>query len=169
MVNLLIDYLFIDILSAPLADSLKISNENKTTKKTMPLDEKTPPHPLETSKRPTFRESLLSDVHTRIVSASLIDAHSDALESFQGAMRDTQNEVEKACQQRKSQRLNRLTRIKSTISGSQNIDMVPAPVPLTQTGVDVDDLFSALKEEIGEERSLIRRQHEKESFDAVWG
>jgi vacuolar-type H+-ATPase subunit H len=173
-VNLLVDYLFIDILSAPVADSLKSS---QTEEKPSPPS----PHPLVIAKRSTFRESLLSDVHTRIVTPSLIDAHSHAMESFQEAMGDTQSEVEKACEQRKTQRFTRLTRIKSASHGNLvgagnngvgKSDLVPisrAPTPMIQTGVDVDDLFSALKEEIVEERSLIRRQHEKEAFNALWG
>jgi hypothetical protein len=172
VVNFVVDYLFIDILSAPTADSFKVDSPNITPKAQLSSPGTTPSHPLEIAKRASLKGSLLSETQTRIVSTSLVDAHSNAVETFRGAMGDTQSQVEQSCQKLMSQRVTRLTRIKSIKGGGaipSKISSTTPPKLFQLDGVDVNDLFSTLKEEIVEERGLIRRQYEKAAFDALWG
>lgn len=189
VVNFVVDYLFIDILSAPTADSLKANRPNSSNNPTptpntnveqtaTSAESSSPskrPHSLEIAKRASFKDSLLSNAHTRIVSTSLADAHSNAMETFKDAMGEAQSEVERVCQKITSQRVTRLTRIKSNSNTSSGggralpMPLHPSYKPFQHDGADVEDLFTALKEEIVEERALIRREYEKAAFEALWG
>jgi vacuolar-type H+-ATPase subunit H len=190
VVNFVVDYLFIDILSAPTVDSLKANRPNNNNNHTptpntnveqtaTSAESSSPskrPHSLEIAKRASFKDSLLSNAQTRIVSTSLADAHSNAMETFKDAMGEAQSEVERVCQKITSQRVTRLTRIKSNsnfgtsgVGRALPMTLHPSHKPFQHDGADAEDLFSTLKEEIVEERALIRRQYEKAAFEALWG
>jgi hypothetical protein len=211
IVNLIVDCLFIDILSAPTADSLKVSSEETVISKTLRrvsnvnLGQMKSSNPAKSSRTPappfsptatsttaiplarskSAKGLLLSHVSTRIVPPDLADAHSLAMKTFHDIMGTTQQEVEKVCEARQSQRLQRMSLIKSRdsfIAGSRSggvtadDDVRPASplgvdvgVSSLAVGVSVGDLFETLKEEIFEERSMIRRAHEKDAFDSLWG
>jgi hypothetical protein len=180
-VNLIVDYLFVDILSAPTADALKVTLQETLLAKTMRrvsnvnLSKKTSPlHPPfvqpSVTKLPLVQDLLLLSVETRIVPQRLADAHTMAMESFNDLMSTSTQEGE----DRRSQRL-QLGEIKEDDLRFPST-LTPSPSPLasqqpTSSGdlVDVDRLLSALKEELREERSLIRRPHEQEAFDFLWG
>jgi hypothetical protein len=193
IVNLIVDYLFIDILSAPTADSLKVSSQETVISKTLRrvsnvnLGQMKPSNPAKPSRavppataattaiplaRPkSVKELLLSSISTRIVPPDLADAHALAMKSFHDIMRTTQGEV---CEVRQSQQCQRIRSLKS----ADHDDVRPASPSMNGVGVvgmgsvgdvEVGDLFETLKEEIFEERSLIRRAHEKEAFDSLWG
>jgi hypothetical protein len=198
IVNLIVDYLFIDILSAPTADSLKVSSQETVISKTLRrvsnvnLGQVTSSNPAKSSRTPvpipaiiplarpkSVKELLLSNISTRIVPPNFADAHSVAMKTFHDVMGTTQQEVDKACEAQQSQRLQRMSYLKSRDSfvGSGRADDVRPASPLgvcvdvhsLAVGVSVEDLFETLKEEIFEERSMIRRAHEKDAFDSLWG
>lgn len=200
IVNFLVDYIFIDILSAPTADSLKVSSQESMITKTLrrvsnvnfasgntatksPIPSRPTFIPLAKSR--SFKDLLISPTETRIVPPGLMVAHVNATESFHDVMRTNEEELEKWCSTRQSLRLQRLSQMRSR--EEKVSPEVIRPVSLTSSSTsphdalshalgvgvdvdgDVDNLFETMKEELLEERSLIRRPIEKESFDALWG
>lgn len=208
IINFFVDYIFIDILSAPTADAFKVSsqesaitkavrrvsNVNLAQTKSESKSATTRLHSIPLAKSKSVKDLLLSQTETRIVPSGLAHAHMSATETFHDVMGDTKEEVEKGCSARQSLRLHRLSGIRnreSFVGGGKtllNSVRPPSPTkmsarttsqenpsPLVTLGgvesltVDLDHLYETLKEEILEERSLIRRPVDKETFDALWG
>jgi hypothetical protein len=166
--TLLLDYLFIDILSAPTAAD---SNDHST-----PVSSSPSPSPSQGRVRVTRAKSTLKlDNEVRVVPHGLVTAHSEAVISFGQLMSGSEDHVKKEVTNRNLIRMKRLTQMKS--SNSELINSLPAPVikempsaaaelPPQQSG---ELLLQSLLHDLQEERKKLKRGSEKESFDSLWG
>jgi hypothetical protein len=166
--TLLLDYLFIDILSAPTAAD---SNDHSTPVSSFPSLS-----PPQGRVRVTRAKSTLKlDNEVRVVPHGLVAAHSEAVISFGQLMSGSEDHVKKEITNRNLIRMKRLTQMKS--SNSELINSLPAPVikempsaaaqlPPQQSG---ELLLQSLLQDLQEERKKLKRESEKESFDSLWG
>jgi hypothetical protein len=138
---LLIDYLFIDILSAPTAESIHTTTQGSTSIRSQLsrqfLTEKTEEGKGEgerkagdvkqqststrlTRAKSSLKDSLLADVtEVRILPPELIEAHADAVSSFGLSLGESQErEMKNKLEHRQSQRVSRLTQFKRQTSQS---------------------------------------------------
>lgn len=154
---LLFDYLFIDVLSAPMIDSTKIIDNTNS-------------HAVETSssimapRMTRMTSSLKLNTEVRVVPSELVRAHSEAVSSFSQFLNDSDNQLREDVRSRNSVRMKRLTQLKPlSVSETRNVE------PTTSIMDPGDDLLMLLLQELLEERKKLKREHERESFDSVWG
>jgi hypothetical protein len=164
-----LDFLFIEILSAPTADSIKISNHNSTSSSSLGLKD-TPGSALSLSRMKRSVKNKNIEREVRIVSPELIEAHSEAVRSF-GQVFNEKESVLKI----KNERTNRMTRLGSAID-----IRAPSPAsPLSSEseravaaatgGGSSDVLLTSLLCDMKDERNQMKRVSERENFDSVWG
>lgn len=164
--SLIIDYVFIDVLSAPTADSLKVSTQRARTEATRSQINRRIRNLLEVGASTknavgvtmTHKAYLFED-EVRVVSPELIEAHAEAMATAGDVLEDTQERIRRSVEASRSVRL---TKIQSRHQEMDNQSLGN----ITLSG---DDLMSALVLEIKEERNKLKKTSEKESFDAVWG
>jgi hypothetical protein len=168
--TLLLDYLFIDILSAPTAES------DDDSPVPVSLSPSLSPSPSQVRVRVTRAKSTLKlDNEVRVVPRGLVTAHSEAALSFGQIMSGSEDRLKTEVTHRNSIRMKRLTGFKSANPDlknslpSQSIkEVAPAPsqFPLQPSG---DLLLQSLFDDLEEERRKLKRESEKESFDSLWG
>jgi hypothetical protein len=211
--TLFIDYLFIDILSAPTAatvaaaataDSMKATAasghgmgvtdngiptiRSQLSKQLMSLGQSNKERGDETQRRSssrliratsTLKDSLLSETEVRILPPELIEAYTDAVNSFGQSLSDTQAQVKLKSTQRMSQRVTRLTQFQpKPQKGIHEIRKPEALVPKEEEEEEKerenghltsDELMTSLLMDLKEERGRIKRETERQAFDSLWG
>jgi hypothetical protein len=193
--TLLVDYLFIDILSAPTADSMKATNNTTLThhdgiptirsqlsKQFLSLGRGKGGEVSDSHRRPssrltratsTLKDSLLVDTEVRILPPELIEAYTEAVNSFGQSLGETQEIMKMKSAQRKSQRVTRLTQFKPKQPPQGTADEIRRPevaaVQKEKEHLTSDELLTSLLMEIKEERGRIKKQSERQAFDSLWG
>jgi hypothetical protein len=159
-----LDFLFIEILSAPTADSIKISNHNSTSSSSLGLKD-TPGSALSLSRMKRSVKNKNIEREVRIVSPELIEAHSEAVRSF-GQVFNEKESVLKI----KNERTNRMTRLGSAIDIRASLPSESERAVAAVTGGGSSDvLLTSLLCDMKDERNQMKRVSERENFDSVWG
>jgi len=195
-VNLLVDFLFIDVLSAPTVDSLKMKNEvsalsNMARRASMvganvgrrlsTVGKRVAQVSGDTVKRVTQRNSFVRNTlrieTTRQVPDITAEAQALATVSAAEVMSDARRDHDQNLSLRKEQRskssvwkqrmLLEEKRKKSMKSSQRKKDGKSYAVPLPDE-VTHHDLFLELCVDITEQRRLLKRS-QQESFDSMWG
>lgn len=175
---LLIDYLFIDILSAPTTASIKSANSPtiraQISRQLLSLGgesvKQQPPSRL-TRATSTLKDSLLLETEVRILPPELIEAHAEAVSSFGSSLGETQEKMKVKFEHRQSQRFGRLTQFQrqtSKTSGENELRQ-PSLAEEKKDQLTSDELLTSLLIEIKEERGKFKRETERQTFDSLWG
>lgn len=182
--TLLVDYLFIDILSAPTADSIKSSAPSiraQLSKQYLSLGQSSSPAPSPNSNKvmrvsnsrltratSTLKDSLLTDAETRILPPELVEAYSEAVNSFGKSLEDTQEKMKLTSERKRTQRLTKVHSFQAKSFGKLTSDNVKSTSG-GKENMSSDELLTSLLIELKEERSRIKREVERQAFDSIWG
>jgi hypothetical protein len=178
--SLFIDFLFVDILSAPTAGTVS-SSPSSTTQQQPSTDVVaiTPTlgslHedgiPVSGSKK-RAKKTLLYEDEIRVVPHEFQEAHNAALSTAAELLEGTQETVKRSVESRKSVRL---TRIQSQrqFGSSQQQQQPQLQLQSQQNNakevLGSEELLSSLLMDIKEERGKIKKEVDREAFDSLWG
>lgn len=164
--SLVIDYVFIDVLSAPTAVSLKVASQRARTETTRSQINRRARQLLEAGSQDTggapitmAHKTYLFEDEVRVVSPELIDAHAEAIATAGHMLEDTQDKIKKVTEARNTIRLTKI----------QKSEDEKSSVPIASQSLTSDELMSAMFMEIKEEREKIKKATERLSFDSLWG
>lgn len=150
--SLLFDYLFIDILSAPILENPgNLNSPNMEPGRHFPRKLRTK------ELRSSFK--IQKDARVRVIPSRLTEAYRDAVTQFTLTRGDSSMMLN-------SWKERKLTRLTESPSDRE----YRKPETTTTTPVDLaEKLFYLLFDDILKERLKIKRRIEKENFDSLWG
>jgi hypothetical protein len=174
LINLVVDFLFVDILFAPTTDS---NNRNKVSKEMPSLS----PQPSVIEERPptntatlvslknrstlnnvkrltlaTMKSSNLQLETTRVLPGATTDAHTLAKLSVKEILSDRVTALKNTLLHREYQRQTSIIKHKSRVKS------------ISVPGMDMEEQFAELTADIAEQRKLLKRS-QQEKFDEMWG
>jgi hypothetical protein len=178
LINLLVDFLFVDILFAPTMDPKLRKNVLKEIpiQSLPPPSEQRPPtttHPpvpvslnqpsaLSNLKRltvATMKSSNLNLQTTRVLPGTTKEAHTLARLSVRGILSDRISALQDTILRHDDQRRAITLKSKSRMRSSHSLSV---------SGFDVEEQFAELSGDIAEQRKLLKR-NQQEKFDELWG
>lgn len=211
IINMVVDFLFIEILSAPTVENLKSTSKNNksqisqttTTTSILPTTNKITPTSIQNNnnnqntnqpanrisqqnnhKSQSFRETLVSNTETRIVSSRFNEIHSLAMKSMSQSNLSTKNENNRKT--RISIRSNRKTLLNNENLKNLKVNEIRVANNLNNNNIqkqkqkqnnnknnenenEVEELFECLLLDIQDQRETLKKRNEREVFDSLWG
>jgi hypothetical protein len=164
IINLLVDFLFVDILFAPTKQSkekTQLAAPEPTTESSLDPSTKLKAKRLTLK---TMQSSKLDlDLETiRVLPSSTCNAHALAKLSVKEIMGDQVSAIKQTVLRHEDQRRAMTLKIKSR--AKLNLQTVTLP----RFGMDLEEQFAVLSGDIAEQRKLLKR-NQQEKFDEMWG
>ena len=189
-VNLLVDFLFCEVLSAPTADSLKIQTEDTTLKRAgrrmsnavrraSITASKAAGSVSNAFKRGSRKLSSIQPTVTRLMPNSTVEAH--ALVHSSASIKDVMQSAQQSNAAIETHRRTTMARVKrpTVVKGKPHKSSLHQQLPFSneidvkkfshyQNDTDMNETFLELCDDVQAQRKLLKRT-EVDSFDTKWG